>query len=129
MSFTQLGRRIYYSGSNGTLVLDTGEYTGYDQTKRTTKEEDFLLHPELSKYVINEIEHIDLSFGEFREEFTTCLSFRVNPQTKKIEFAYQKPDLFEKPMIEQLKELKDEREQDQQRILDLELTLAKAKKL
>lgn len=30
-------------------------------------------------------------------------------------------------MIEQLKELKDEREQNQQRILDLELMLAKAK--
>lgn len=39
--------------------MDTAEYAGYDQTKRTTKEEDFLLHPELSKYVINEIEHID----------------------------------------------------------------------
>ncbi len=125
MSFTQLGRRIYYLVSNGTLVLDTGEYAGYDKTKRTTKEEDFLIYPELSKYVFNEIEHIDLSFGEFSEEFTTCLSFRVNPQTKKLEFAYQSRDVFEKPLVEQLKELKNERQLDQQRILDLELMLAK----
>lgn len=125
MSFTKLGRRIYYLVSNGTLVLDTGEYAGYDKTKRTTKEEDFLIYPELSKYVFNEIEHIDLSFGEFSEEFTTCLSFRVNPQTKKLEFAYQSRDVFEKPLVEQLKELKKERQLDQQRILDLELMLSK----
>ncbi len=129
MAITQLGRRIYYLVSNGALVLDTGEYLGYGITKRTTKEEDFLFYPELSKYVFNDVAHIDLSFGEFREEFITCLSFRVNPKTKKLEFAYQDSDVFEKPLVEQLKELKSERQQDQQRIKNLELMLAKTKSI
>lgn len=79
--------------------MDTAEYAGYDQTKRTSKEEDFLLHPELSKYVINEIEHIDFLVS-LEKNLQLASRLRVNPQTKKIEFAYQKPDLFEKPMIE-----------------------------
>ena len=84
--YKYLGKRIYYLKVDGRVVLDTGEAEGW--VNPTTTEDDWIIYAELSKYNKSEVDYIELQFGEFKTEFTECTSYRVNVDTKQLEFDY-----------------------------------------
>ena len=84
--YKYIGKRIYYLKVDGRVILDTGEAEGW--VNPTTSEDDWRIYSELSKYNKSEVDFIELQFGEFRTEFSECTSYRVNVDTKQLEFDY-----------------------------------------
>ena len=84
--YKYLGKRIYYLKVDGRVILDTGEAEGW--VNPTTTEDDWRIYAELSKYNKSEVDYIELQFGEFKTEFAECTSYRVNVDTKQLEFDY-----------------------------------------
>ena len=84
--YKYLGKRIYYLKVDGRVVLDTGEAEGW--VNPTTTEDDWRIYSELSKYNKSEVDFIELKWGEFKTEFAECTSYRVNVDTKQLEFDY-----------------------------------------
>lgn len=84
--YKYLGKRIYYLKVDGCVILDTGEAEGW--VNPTTSEDDWRIYSELSKYNKSEVDYIELQFGEFKTEFAECTSYRVNVDTKQLEFDY-----------------------------------------
>lgn len=86
MEYKFLGKRIYYSKKDGRIIFNTGEMQGW--VNPTTTEDDWRIYSELQKYNKTEVDFIELQFGEFKTEFAECTSYRVNPDTKVLEFDY-----------------------------------------
>lgn len=108
--YKYLGKRIYYLKLDGRVILDTGEAEGW--VNPTTTEDDWRIYSELSKYNKTEVDFIELQFCEFKTEFAECTSYRVNVDTKQLEFDYTPvPDPPEVPTSPTLHE----------RVEDLEL--------
>ena len=84
--YKYIGKRIYYLKVDGRVILDTGEAEGW--VNQTTTEQDWRIYSELSKYNKSEVDFIELQFGEFKTEFAECTSYRVNVDTKTLEFDY-----------------------------------------
>ena len=84
--YKYIGKRIYYLKVDGRVILDTGEAEGW--VNLTTSEDDWRIYSELSKYNKSEVDFIELQFGEFKTEFAECTSYRVNVDTKTLEFDY-----------------------------------------
>lgn len=84
--YKYIGKRIYYLKVDGRVILDTGEAEGW--VLPTTTEDDWRIYSELQKYNKTEVDFIELQFGEFKTEFAECTSYRVNVDTKQIEFDY-----------------------------------------
>lgn len=102
-----IGRRIYYNPSDGMVIFHLGETLG-NFVERPSVEEDLLIQEQLNNYTLDDlgvsIDYIDLEYGVYQEEFDTCRTFRVNPETRSIEFSY-KEGIYQKPLTEQLSEL------------------------
>ena len=84
--YKYLGKRIYFLKVDGRVVLDTGEAEGW--VNPTTTEQDWEIYTELQKYNKSEVDYIELQFGEFKTEFAECTSYRVNVDSKQLEFDY-----------------------------------------
>lgn len=99
--YKYLGKRIYFLKVDGRVVLDTGEAEGW--VNPTTTEDDWRIYTELSKYNKSEVDYIELQFGEFKTEFSECTSYRVNVDTKTLEFDYtpipEPPDVPHTPTV------------------------------
>lgn len=104
--YKYIGKRIYYLKVDGRVVLDTGEAEGW--VNPTTTEDDWRIYTELSKYNKSEVDFIELQFGEFKTEFAECTSYRVNVDTKQLEFDYTPvPEPPEVPVAPSLHERVD----------------------
>ena len=99
--YKYIGKRIYYLKVDGRVILDTGEAEGW--VNPTTTEDDWRIYSELQKYNKTEVDFIELQFGEFKTEFAECTSYRVNVDTKKLEFDYtpvpEPPEVPVKPSL------------------------------
>ena len=99
--YKYLGRRIYYLKCSGNIVLDTGERKG--NIKESSVDEDFSTYNQLSRYNREKVGVIQLKYSEYNTEFSECTSFRVNPQTKQLEFDYSEippsPDVPQTPSL------------------------------
>ena len=99
--YIYLGSRIYYLKTNGNIIFRTYDSEGH--VKELTTEDDWRIYTELSKYNKSEVDFIELQFGEFKTEFAECTSYRVNVETKKLEFDYtpipEPPDVPHTPTV------------------------------
>ena len=117
----QIGRRIYYEKVTGKVILDTGERSGY--VVETTIDQDFETYAVLAERVRETVGVIQLEYGQYAADFAACNGFRVNPQTREIEFSYpdpqnpEAPPVFQRPLSEQIQD-------HSQRLADIELALA-----
>ena len=66
-------------------------------------EQDWGIYSELKKYTKESVDYIELQFGEFKTEFAECTSYRVNVDTKQLEFDYTpvppSPDVPHTPTV------------------------------
>ncbi|MDR7001548.1 hypothetical protein [Neobacillus niacini] len=111
----QIGRRIYHEISTGNVILDTGERQG--SVVATTIDQDIASFTVLSERNRDTFDVIELPFGAYSQDFAECNGYRVNVDTKAIEFSYpdpsqpDAPQVFQKALTEQVAELKAQTQQ------------------
>jgi hypothetical protein len=109
-----IGRRIYYDQSTGNVIVDTGERCG--NVIETTIEQDFQAYRALSECNPETVGVLQLEYGQYAQDFAACNGYRVNPETREIEFSYpdpnepEAPPVYRKPLSEEVSELKQRQE-------------------
>lgn len=96
----QRGRRIFYDKLTGNVILEKGERgesTGFFQ--ETTVEEDFASYKVLAERVRETVGCLELEYGQYAQDFTSCNGYRIKPETGEIEFSYPDPNQPEKPPV------------------------------
>jgi hypothetical protein len=117
----QIGRKIYFDVKTGNVIIDLGESQG--DISPTTVDDDIAVFKPLSERNRESFDVIELEYGRYSQEFMECSSYRVNPETKEIEFSHpdpnapEEPQPFQKPLTDQIVEL-EERQQLMQQALD-----------
>lgn len=107
----QIGRKIYYDKATGNVILHIGEMVGY--VRETTMEEDIATYNALSERNPDSFDVIQLAYGQYAQDFIECNGFRVNPETRTIEFSYPDPNdpephepVYRKPLSEEVEDIK-----------------------
>ena len=117
--YIYLGSRIYYLKTNGNIIFRTYDSEGH--VKELTTEDDWRIYTELSKYNKSEVDFMELQFGEFKTEFAECTSYRVNVDTKQLEFDYtpipEPPDVPTSPTLHERMETQENRNNEQDDIM------------
>ena len=105
----EIGKKIYYEKDTGNAILVTPEHTG--DVAESTIDQDFEKYEILKQRVRDTVGVIQLEYGQYEQDFAQCNGFRVNPETKQLEFSYPDPNatesqkpVYQKPLTEQLKE-------------------------
>lgn len=110
-----IGRKIYYDLSTGNVIIDTGESQGF--VVSTAVEQDITSFKALSERNRETFDVIELEFGQYAEDFAVCNGYRINPETKEIEFSYldpndsnesEEPPVYRPPLSLEVEELKKE---------------------
>ena len=117
--YKYLGKRIYYLKVDGRVILDTGEAEGW--VNSTTSEDDWRIYTELQKYNKTEVDYIELKWGEFKTEFAECTSYKINVDTKEIEFDYtpipDPPDVPRKPSLHERMDTQENTNNEQDELI------------
>lgn len=79
----------------------TGEFIAEESRNRIeimpTVERVIAMYPKLSERNRETFDVIELPFEAYAQEFATCSGYRVNPETKELEFSYHDPNAPEEP--------------------------------
>lgn len=117
--YKYIGKRIYYLKVDGRVVLDTGEAEGW--VNQTTSEDDWRIYTELQKYNPEEVDYIELKWGEFKTEFAESTSYKINIDRKEIEFDYtpipDSPDVPRKPSIHERMDTQENTNNEQDELI------------
>lgn len=104
-------RRIYFDKERGNKLVEVG-YMG--RVTPTTIEQDIATYVALSERNRDTFDVLELEYGQYAQDFAECNGYRVNPETKELEFSYpdpnepEQPPVFQKALSEQIAELKAE---------------------
>lgn len=122
----KIGRRIYYDKETGNVLVNTGQRQGF--VKETTIEQDIQNYKALSERNRDTFDYIELEYGQYDEDFSASNGYRINPETKELEFSYpdsENPDKepekddFRKPLSEELDDLKNRTQSTEDAIFQL----------
>jgi hypothetical protein len=107
--------RIYFDKQTGQVIQMTGNYQDEGLTNYESVEEQILKYTKLSERNRDTFDVLELPYGAYAEDFAQCNGYRVNPETKTLEFSYPDPNATEpqepvyvKPLTEQIEELRQE---------------------
>lgn len=108
----RIGRTIFYDKATGNIIVDTGEREDYVQP---TPDQYIAAYRELAERVRESFDFITLEPDELAAEFEQAETYRVNPETGELEFAYRDPNapepgepVYQPPLTTQVAELKAE---------------------
>lgn len=102
----KIGRRIYFDIKTGNVLVDSGEREGF--VTKTTVEQDLEVYTILNERVRTSFDYIELEFGQYAQDFAECNDYRVNVDTKLLEFSYPDPNepniepTYQIPLSEQI---------------------------
>lgn len=127
--YKYIGKRIYYLKTTGDVAYTVGEQEGWvvenphelQDPPLTKKEYDFKIYTELQKYNPKEVDYIELKWGELKTEFAESTSYKVNIDTKEIEFDYtpipDHPDVPQKPSIHERMDTQENTNNEQDELI------------
>jgi len=107
----KIGMRIYYDVITGDIIANTGERSG-EWVVELSVEQDIEIYKALNERVRESFDYIELEYGDFHDDFMGCNGYRINLETKEIEFSYPDPNepetlpTYRKPLSQELEELK-----------------------
>lgn len=110
--FNQIGRRIYFDKISGEIILNVHERIGF--VIPTTIEQDIQTYKSLSERNRETFDYIELEYGQYAQDFAESNGYRVNPETKELEFSYpdsnepEEPPEYRPPLSEEVEGLKQE---------------------
>lgn len=109
----EIGRKIYFDKFGGSVLVDTGERSGY--VHETTQDDDFAVYIALAERVPETVGVIQLEYGQYSQDFALCNGYRVNLETLELEFSYPDPNdpepqepTYQPPLSEQVKSLESD---------------------
>lgn len=106
----KLGKRLFYDKITGEVFFKIDEQEGLVILK--TVEQDIETYTALSERNREIFDVLELPFGAFAQDFAECSGYRVNPETKTLEFNYPDPNtpveepVYQPPLTEQVTGLK-----------------------
>lgn len=89
MLIMEIGKKIFYDTSTGNVLIEVGERRGF--VVETTLEQDIQTFKTLSERNPETFDFIKLVYGEYAQDFMECNGYRINPETKQLEFSYPEP--------------------------------------
>lgn len=107
-----IGRTVFYDKNTGDVIVDTQEKRG----SATYREPDYYIerYTALIERIRETFDYIELEYGQYAQDFTECNGYRVNPETKELEFSYPDPNeeepqepVYQKPLSVEVEELKE----------------------
>lgn len=118
----QIGRKIFFDKLTGEKLVEVGKRE--DAVMETTVEYDITCYNVLSERNRDTFDVIELEYGQYDEEFLVSSGYRVNPDTKELEFSHSdpvvpSPEVFEKPLTDQIKEMSNRVEDTENAVLIL----------
>ncbi|WP_107841223.1 hypothetical protein [Metasolibacillus meyeri] len=81
------GRRLYFLKSNGKVIYDVGDSEGTVEVEKSFAF-DYENIPMLNEHERSDIDFIDLEYGQYREEFASCVYYQITPISKDVQFAF-----------------------------------------
>lgn len=93
----------------GNAIVDIGEREGL--VVATTTEQDIAIFNELSERNRDTFDVLELDFGAYSQDFAECNGYRVNVETKTLEFSYPNSNEptaeqpYQAPLSEEVKQL------------------------
>lgn len=123
--FKYIGRRIFFLKENGTVILEIGEMKGWVvEPKKEFNEaikEAYKYYTEITKYNKEEVDFIDLEFGEYETEFAEKTSYKIDITTRKPIFDYtpipDTPDVPRKPSIHERMDVQENTNNEQDELI------------
>ncbi|WEG18485.1 hypothetical protein PQ478_08380 [Alkalihalophilus pseudofirmus] len=112
-------RRIYYDKETGDVLVERG-FNGF--VTPTSIEKDIADFKVLSERNANSYRLLEIPFTQYSQDFSEASSYRVNPETKELEFQYRDPN---EPDVEQpyIKSLSEAVEEQMDYLLDVDFRL------
>lgn len=107
----KIGSRIYYEITTGHVLVNTGDRETFDDYVAPSVESDFNTFLVLKNRKRETVGVMDFPYGKYAEAFNNSNGYRVNLETKELEFSYPNPDyptippVFQKPLTEQIVDL------------------------
>ena len=108
---TNIGKRIYYDNRNGEVLAIVGERSGH--VRPTTVEEDVESFPKLQERNRETFDHLDLEYGQYKDDFERATSIAVDLDTKEVVFNFAEIDeepIYQEPLTEKVERLEKEKE-------------------
>ena len=102
----QIGRKIYYEKTNGIILWDCGEKAG--DVIETTLEQDTQFMPVLTLIDPEQLGRLQLEYGQFKDEFSRCRCYKVNPETETLEFILTPKEEIPLTPEQQISKLQDD---------------------
>lgn len=90
-------RRIYYDTLTGGVIVTTvgvGKHSGVRSV-----DEDVQTFRPLSERNRDSFDVLELEYRQYAQDFAECNGYRVNPETKELEFSYPDPNEPEQPPV------------------------------
>lgn len=119
----KVGTRLYYDNQTGIVFFEVPEQVHYAVRDPQSVERDIEVFAVLSERNRDTFDVLELEYGAYQQEFTEASGYRVNPETKKLEFAHETgedgPSVFQKPLTDQIAEVKTENESLNLAIIDI----------
>lgn len=86
-----VGRTIFFDKETGEILVDTLEKKGF----ASYREPIYYIerYKALSERNRETFDYIELEYGQYAQDFSECNGYRVNPETKELEFSYPDPNL------------------------------------
>lgn len=110
-------RKIYFDNRNGNVIVHIPEQTNTFGFVDTSIDEDFDSLQSLKDRDRNTIDVLIFEYGQYAQDFAECNGYRVNPDTKELEFSYPEPNeptappVYQKALSEQIAEVKAKNEE------------------
>lgn len=101
-------RRIFYDKITGEPIQEVGRSEGMNIP---TVEQDITTYSALSERNRDTFDVLELPFGAYSQDFAECNGYRVNVETKTLEFSYPDPNEptleqpYQAPLSEKVKQL------------------------
>ena len=105
-----IGKRLYYNKETGYVFFVRGEQSG--DIPVFTPDEERNLYTKIQERVLGTYDSIDLEYGQYAQDFRDCNGYRVNTETKELEFSYPDPNapeaepVYRPPLSEEVESLK-----------------------
>ena len=102
----KIGKRIFYDIATGNIIVERAEAEGF--IKETTVEHDIATLTALTERKRDTFDVLELEYGQYAQDFAESNGYRVNPETKTLEFSYpdpSEPDVeqpYQAPLSEQI---------------------------
>lgn len=108
----KLGRTIFYDLLSGEILVDTGEYS--NALFKKTVDQQIATYTDLSERNRDTFDVLELPYGSYSQDFRECNGYRVNVETKTLEFSYPDPNQpsieqpYQAPLSDEVKTLKEQ---------------------